>query len=66
MMQTCKLSPILISLRIKLTTVGNYFEDPSFYRIILGGLQYMTHDQPKIFYTLNKLSQSSQNTNQVH
>ncbi|KAH9745458.1 retrovirus-related pol polyprotein from transposon RE2 [Citrus sinensis] len=38
--------------------IGYYIEDPTYYRSIVGGLQYLVLTRPKIAYSIHKLSQS--------
>ena len=50
-------SPTPISQGIKLSlTDSKLFDQPSFFRSVLGGLQYLTLSRPDIAFTVNKLS----------
>ncbi|KAM6542216.1 hypothetical protein CsatB_006663 [Cannabis sativa] len=45
---------------------GKPMENPSFYRSILGALQYLSHSRPDIAYSVNKLSQFLKKPTDVH
>lgn len=42
------------------------FDQPSLYRSLIGGLQYLTLTRPDLFYSVNKLSQFLQAPTQSH
>ncbi|XP_031265815.1 uncharacterized protein LOC116124260 [Pistacia vera] len=45
---------------------GKYFDQPTLYRSIIGGLQYLTLSRPDIAFTINKLSQFLQQPKTSH
>ena len=45
---------------------GNLFENPSLYRSLIGGLQYLTLSRPDIAFSVNKLSQFLQSPTDEH
>ena len=56
-MQDCKPCSTPMTSGISLTDEGEVFTDPSFYRTIVGSLQYLTYTRPDIAFIVNKLSQ---------
>lgn len=61
-MLNCKGIDTLISTETKLQKgvqgeLGSYLEDPSHYRSIVGGMQYLIFTRPEIAFAVNKLSQ---------
>ncbi|XP_031282938.1 uncharacterized protein LOC116141598 [Pistacia vera] len=45
---------------------GELFDQPTFYRSIIGGLQYLTLSRPDLAFTVNKLSQFLQHPTIAH
>ena len=60
-MVQCSSSPTPIVQGVKLSLNDSLpFDQPSFYRSVIGGLQYLTLSRPDIAFTVNKLSQFMQ------
>ncbi|MED6204122.1 hypothetical protein PIB30_116775 [Stylosanthes scabra] len=58
-------TPMLSS--TKLTSQGNdYYEDPTSYRSLVGGLQYATLTHPEIAFSVNRVSQFMHQPQQQH
>ena len=45
---------------------GHLFDQPSLYRSLIGGLQYLTQSKPNIAFSINKLSQFLQAPTDEH
>lgn len=66
-LQNCKPSPTPLCPSHKLScNDSSSFDNPSLYRSIIGGLQYLTLTRPDLSFSVNKLSQFLQEPTQNH
>ena len=66
-MQGCKPCKTPLPSSLKLTTSGNPpFEDPRFYRSVVGSLQYIIFTRLELAYCVNQVYQFMQNSLQEH
>jgi hypothetical protein len=61
-----KSMPTPLSPNISLSKEGELFPDPTFYRSIVGALQYLTITRPDISYAVNQVSQFLQSPTTAH
>lgn len=63
----CKPYDTPMSIEQKLSKIdGESFSDPTFFRSIVGALQYLTLTRPELAYSVNKLSQFMSNPSTKH
>ena len=58
-------TPYYPQLKLTLST-GERFSNPTLYRSIVGGLQYLSFTQPDILYSINKVAQFMHQPTNIH